>query len=131
MSRAGRSGSCHHPAAGGCVFASSLAHRQHQPARSEVAFLETERKIQSLAMSDMLTGLANRVSLRHALQVAIDRAGLNHSKLALLMIDLDRFKPINDRHGHMIGDLVLRQVAERISANLAVGDLRARYGGDE
>ena len=88
--------------------------------RSEVAFLDTERKIQSLAMSDMLTGLANRVSLRHALQMAIERSGANRSKLALLMIDLDRFKPINDRHGHMIGDLVLRQVAERISANLAV-----------
>ena len=99
--------------------------------RSEGAFLETERRIQALAMSDMLTGLANRVSLRHALEVAIERAESSGTKLALLMIDLDRFKPINDRHGHLIGDLVLKEVAQRMAGVLSAGELRARFGGDE
>ncbi len=99
--------------------------------RSANAFLATEEQINHLALNDMLTGLANRVSMRHALHVAIERANLNGSKLALLMIDLDRFKPINDRHGHLIGDLVLKEVALRIAKVLREGELRARYGGDE
>jgi diguanylate cyclase (GGDEF)-like protein len=99
--------------------------------RSEGAFLESERRIQALAMSVMLTGLANRVSLRHALDIAIDQANLNRTKVALLMIDLDRFKPINDRHGHLIGDLVLKEVAQRMAGLLRAGELRARFGGDE
>jgi diguanylate cyclase (GGDEF)-like protein len=99
--------------------------------RSEVAFLEAERKIQRLAMSDTLTGLANRVAMRHALHAAIERADLNRSKLAILMIDLDRFKPVNDRHGHLIGDMVLKEVAGRIASTLRDVDIRARYGGDE
>lgn len=99
--------------------------------RSEAAFLATERKIQNLAMTDVLTGLANRTALRHAIDLAIQRADTSNSKLALLLIDLDRFKPINDRHGHLIGDLVLKEVARRMSALTAATDLRARYGGDE
>ena len=82
-------------------------------------------------MNDILTGLANRVSLREALHAAIGRADRNRSKLAVMMIDLDRFKPINDRHGHLIGDLVLKAVASRMSRVLRRGEMRARYGGDE
>ena len=100
-------------------------------ARAENALLEAERKIQALAMNDLLTGLANRASLREALQAAIGRADRGGTKLALLMIDLDRFKPINDRHGHLIGDLVLKAVAHRMSRVLRRGEIRARYGGDE
>ena len=83
--------------------------------------LEAERKIQTLAMSDLLTGLANRHSLRQALHAAIVRAKRHQTKLAILMIDLDRFKPINDRHGHLIGDLVLKAVAERMANALGQG----------
>jgi diguanylate cyclase (GGDEF)-like protein len=100
-------------------------------AKSERALFEAERKIQTLAMNDLLTGLANRVSLREALHAAIGRANRNRGKLALLMIDLDRFKPVNDRHGHLIGDLVLKAVAHRMSRVLRRGEIRARYGGDE
>lgn len=99
--------------------------------KSEGAMLEAERKIQTLAMNDLLTGLANRHSLRQTLHTAIDRAKQHQTKLAILMIDLDRFKPINDRHGHLIGDLVLKEVADRIAAALRQEGLRARYGGDE
>ncbi len=99
--------------------------------RSEAALFEAERKIQTLAMNDLLTGLANRASLREGLHAALGRSDRNHTKLALLMIDLDRFKPINDRHGHMIGDLVLKGVAHRMARVLRRGEIRARYGGDE
>ena len=99
--------------------------------KSETAMLEAERKIQTLAMNDLLTGLANRHSLRQALHAAITRAKRHQTKLAILMIDLDRFKPINDRYGHLIGDLVLKAVAERMADALGQEGLRARYGGDE
>jgi len=100
-------------------------------ADSETALLEAEQKIQTLATNDILTGLANRSSLREGLDAAIGRADRGGTKLALLMIDLDRFKPINDRHGHLIGDLVLKTVAQRMSRILRRGEIRARYGGDE
>ena len=99
--------------------------------KSETAMLKAEQKIQTLAMNDLLTGLANRLSFREALHVAIARANQNGSKLSLLMIDLDKFKPINDRHGHLIGDLVLKTVAHRIERVMQAEGLRARFGGDE
>jgi len=99
--------------------------------KSEAAFLETEDRIQRLAMNDILTGLANRSFFRHALQTAIERATGSRSKLAVLVIDLDRFKPINDKHGHLVGDLVLQTVAARLLSAMREGDLCARYGGDE
>ncbi len=100
-------------------------------ARSEEALFEAEKQIQSLAMNDLLTGLANRASLRESLNAALARADRGQTKLAVLMIDLDRFKPVNDRHGHMIGDLVLKTVARRMARVLRRGEIRARYGGDE
>ncbi len=99
--------------------------------RSETALFEAERKIETLAANDLLTGLANRVSFRESLNSAIGRAERGNTRLALLMIDLDRFKPVNDRHGHLIGDLVLKTVAQRMSRVLRQGEIRARYGGDE
>ncbi len=99
--------------------------------RSEAALFEAEQKIQTLAMNDLLTGLANRASLREALHAALGRSDRNRSKLAVLIIDLDRFKPINDRYGHLVGDLVLKAVAHRMSRVLRRGEIRARYGGDE
>ena len=62
---------------------------------------------------------------------AMARAERDGHRLAVLMIDLDRFKPVNDRHGHMVGDLVLKEVSHRLSRCLRGGELRARYGGDE
>lgn len=100
-------------------------------ASSELAFLDAEQKIRSLALHDPLTGLANRASLREALQAAIARAERRKSGLSVLMIDLDRFKPVNDRLGHLEGDLVLKEVAQRLTSTLRQGEIRARYGGDE
>ncbi len=99
--------------------------------KSETTFLETEGQIRRLAMSDLLTGLANRTFMRHALQTAMERAANRKTKLAVLMIDLDRFKPINDKHGHLVGDLVLKTAATRLAGAMREGDLCSRYGGDE
>jgi len=95
--------------------------------RSRGYFLDAQR----VASNDMLTGVANRVSLRDALSAELARADKQGLGLALLMIDLDRFKPVNDKLGHPVGDLVLKEVALRMSRVLRHGELLARYGGDE
>ncbi len=96
----------------------------------------TERKhredlIRHLAFFDALTELPNRRFLLDRLQEAIARARRDHSRIALLFIDLDRFKPINDELGHEVGDWLLRAVARRIESCLREYDTAARLGGDE
>ena len=98
---------------------------------SRTHFLDAEDRIQRLASSDLLTGLANRTALHDEMATAMARAERDRHRLAVLMIDLDRFKPVNDRYGHMIGDLVLKEVAHRLRRCLRSGELQARYGGDE
>ena len=87
--------------------------------------------MQRLAASDLLTGLPNRAALYDAMATAMARAEMHGHQFTLLMIDLDRFKPVNDRHGHMVGDLVLKEVARRLAGCLRGGELQARFGGDE
>ena len=99
--------------------------------RSRAFFLDIEARIQRLASSDLLTGLANRAALHDAMATAMARAQRKGHRLVVLMIDLDGFKPVNDRHGHMIGDLVLKEVAHRLKRCVRGGELLARYGGDE
>lgn len=99
--------------------------------RSREFLLEAEDRMQRLASSDLLTGLFNRAALHDAMAAAMARADRDGRGLAVLMIDLDRFKPINDRFGHMIGDRVLKVVAQRLKLCLRGGELQARYGGDE
>ena len=103
----------------------------HRLESSRSHFLDAEDRIQRLASSDLLTGLANRAALHDAMATAMARAERDGHRLAVLMIDLDRFKPVNDRHGHMVGDLVLKEVAHRLRRCLRGGELQARYGGDE
>ncbi len=98
---------------------------------SRGSLLEAEVRVQRLAASDLLTGLDNRAALHDAMQTRLARAAKHHQELAVLMVDLDRFKPVNDRNGHMVGDLVLKEVAVRLGRCLRQSDLRARYGGDE
>jgi len=93
--------------------------------------MDAEVRIQRLASSDLLTGLDNRAGLHDAMHARMARASQHGERLAVLMVDLDRFKPINDRNGHMVGDLVLKEVARRLGLCLRQSDLRARYGGDE
>ena len=100
-------------------------------AEAESLHAEAEDKIKRLAMNDVLTGLSNRLAFRNGLKAAIGHAAGSKTKLAVMMIDLDRFKPINDRYGHLIGDLVLKEVAARLKSVGRLGDIRARFGGDE
>ncbi|HEX6296960.1 MAG TPA: sensor domain-containing diguanylate cyclase [Burkholderiales bacterium] len=88
-------------------------------------------RIASLAYSDVLTGLANRVSLEPALEQAVERARRHNSKLAGVFIDLDGFKAVNDQHGHAAGDAFLVEVSRRLRRSLRASDLIARLGGDE
>ena len=84
-----------------------------------------------LATHDALTGLPNRRLLADRFQQALSRADRQRSKLAVLAIDMDGFKSVNDRFGHSVGDLVLKTTADRLAARLRTSDTVSRTGGDE
>ena len=88
-------------------------------------------ELQKLAQFDELTGLPNRGLFTEQLARAIGRSQRKTAPLAVLFIDLDRFKSVNDTLGHDIGDELLRQVAGRLRKNLRIGDISGRWGGDE
>ncbi|MGQ0620228.1 MAG: two-component system response regulator [Panacagrimonas sp.] len=90
-----------------------------------------QESLRRLAHYDPLTGLANRMLMQDRLTHAINRARRLNCRVAVLFIDLDHFKRINDTRGHAAGDLVLREVAVRLQANLRCDDTVARLGGDE
>jgi diguanylate cyclase (GGDEF)-like protein/PAS domain S-box-containing protein len=90
-----------------------------------------EDEMQRLAHHDLLTGLPNRVLLEDRLQQTLASAQREHSRFALLFIDLDEFKPVNDNYGHAIGDEVLKGAARRIMECMRASDTAARVGGDE
>jgi diguanylate cyclase (GGDEF)-like protein/PAS domain S-box-containing protein len=83
------------------------------------------------ASHDSLTGLLNRRDLERRLQSALENAAIDRSTLAVVMIDLDGFKKINDRFGHVAGDELLRHVSATLKASLRTGDVVGRFGGDE
>ena len=95
------------------------------------ARIEAEEALARQATCDSLTGLANRAHLFTQLQGALDTAAAGGRAVALLFIDLDGFKAVNDTHGHAAGDSVLVQVAQRLRATLRESDLICRNGGDE
>lgn len=88
-------------------------------------------RLEQLALHDSLTGLANRTLLQDRLQLALQRASREQRPLALLYLDLDRFKQVNDAVGHQSGDLLLQQTAQRIVRAVRQTDTVARFGGDE
>ncbi len=89
------------------------------------------KQIQHLAHHDALTGLPNRVLLRDRLQQALAQSQRHGQCVAVLFIDLDHFKHVNDAHGHHVGDLLLQQAARRIELALRSSDTVSRQGGDE
>ena len=92
---------------------------------------ESQEKLDHLAHHDPLTALPNRLLFHDRLHHAIQRVTRGNEQLALLFIDLDRFKNVNDTLGHHIGDELLQQVAKALSSKLRDGDTLARLGGDE
>jgi two-component system cell cycle response regulator len=83
------------------------------------------------AMHDSLTGLLNRSAFFEAFDREVLRARRRRTPLAVIMADLDHFKAINDQHGHLVGDIVLRETADRLRASLRGVDVIGRYGGEE
>ena len=93
--------------------------------------VDAQEKLEAMATHDALTGLPNRVLLHLHLAETIDRARHRQRKLAVLFIDLDRFKNVNDSLGHRMGDELLRMIGRRLGMALRKGDFLARLGGDE
>lgn len=96
-----------------------------------IARRETERRLQFVVSHDPLTGLPNRAIFGQRLGQALAQAARYDHKAAVLFIDLDRFKVVNDTMGHEAGDRLLREVAERLRDSLREGDTVGRHGGDE
>ena len=92
---------------------------------------ETTRRLEHSAHHDVLTGLPNRSLLDDRIRQSLAFAARHDKMIALLFMDLDGFKPINDRHGHAAGDLLLRSVADRLRASVRDCDTVSRLGGDE
>jgi diguanylate cyclase (GGDEF)-like protein len=90
-----------------------------------------EAQVLHQALHDALTGLPNRRLLHLQLDKALANCARNQRQGALMYIDLDEFKAINDTHGHEVGDMLLKQVADRLLQSIRLGDTAARLGGDE
>jgi diguanylate cyclase (GGDEF)-like protein len=97
----------------------------------EKSLRKANADLQKIAYSDALTKLPNRLVFEDKLAAAVSRVDLERTRVAVLFIDLDGFKPINDSFGHSSGDAVLRQVGERLRALSRSNDTMARVGGDE
>jgi diguanylate cyclase (GGDEF)-like protein len=95
------------------------------------ALRTSEERLRHLSEHDALTNLPNRILLNDRLSMAIERAAKSHKCMGLLMVDVDRFKEVNDAFGHRIGDKVLCELSKRISHAVRLTDTVARIGGDE
>lgn len=121
---------------------STLVLISHRNDKGEMEFFSTiardirseraaEEKVQYLAYYDPLTGLPNRNELLKRLEMEVSRVNRRLVYSALLFVDLDNFKNINDSLGHPVGDKVLKEIAQRLSSHVRAGDTVARLGGDE
>lgn len=113
------------------VIAHRVAERTSELEKTIEFLLERQRQLEVHAHYDSLTGLANRKLLEDRFQCAVERAKRSGDSFALLMIDLDGFKAVNDTHGHLAGDQVLVTVAQRLVSSSRNCDTAARIGGDE
>ena len=108
-----------------------LAHALAGQANQALQRILLQEQLRFQAMHDQLTGLANRQLLQYRLTQAVNRAHRQGHPMAVIFMDLDGFKPINDALGHLLGDAVLEQVSARLTAAVRAQDTAARFGGDE
>ena len=99
--------------------------------KSQTELAKSEARYKQLATKDILTGILNRYAFQEELKCLVSTAQRTDTKFALLFLDLDHFKEVNDTYGHDIGDQLLQEVVKRVLPNIRVGDLFARLGGDE
>jgi diguanylate cyclase (GGDEF)-like protein len=112
-------------------FVSSQVASAVERQRAQLARLQQSERIQRLAFYDALTGLPNRALFHDRLRHALGSAERTNRNVALLFLDLDRFKEINDSLGHALGDMALQEVARRLQATTRQEETLARLGGDE
>lgn len=108
-----------------------LAYRERCITHYNSKLKELNRELEQLSKLDSLTGIANRYLLTKTLTKEIARAQRYHSKLSIIMIDVDHFKSINDNFGHSTGDNILHTVAGLMSATIRTNDMVGRWGGEE
>lgn len=116
-----------------CMQAASKTLQEELSKTNEdlVQFRTEFKRVRRESLIDPLTGIKNRRAFDYALDELREQAVNSNEPMCLLMVDIDHFKKVNDRHGHVIGDAVLKWVAEIIDHNVRGGDLLARYGGEE
>jgi diguanylate cyclase (GGDEF)-like protein/PAS domain S-box-containing protein len=123
-----------------CLFRRGRAFDDHtrgihaalaRQAAQVLARIRLQRELEQLALHDQLTKLANRTLIENTIQFALDRAATKRRPIALIFVDLDGFKTINDKLGHMAGDAVLQEVAARLRGAVRHDDIVGRLGGDE
>jgi len=113
------------------VYTGRLRQREQELAHEVAALKAAEKRLLHLGLYDTLTDLPNRRLLLEQTQHALARVARSGTQLALVFLDLDHFKEINDSRGHEVGDELLQEVARRLRATVRGGDLVARLGGDE
>ncbi|MEP7083615.1 MAG: EAL domain-containing protein [Betaproteobacteria bacterium] len=121
-----------------CEWHNSVLRDEHGAILSILSFaqdvsdrIDAQEKLEAMATHDALTGLPNRVLLHQQLAETLERARPDQLHVAVLFIDLDRFKNVNDSLGHRMGDELLRMIGRRLGMALRKGDFLARLGGDE
>ncbi|MEX2236929.1 MAG: GGDEF domain-containing protein [Dehalococcoidia bacterium] len=108
-----------------------LKRRERELRRAHAALATANEMLAEQASHDGLTGLHNRRHFFHVLQAEFERARRHRRPLSVLMLDIDNFKSVNDKHGHLQGDHVLAELGKVFSSGLRQSDVVARYGGDE
>ncbi len=108
-----------------------LAAKTNELAKANDSLLQANALLERISTVDFLTGLYNHRYFHDRFETEFSRAMRYKSMLSLIMIDVDYFKSINDRYGHAVGDMVLKDVAARIRENTRCSDMVSRYGGDE
>ncbi len=112
-----------------CFIYLLFAYRRVQQAN--VLYLRSQQQLQHDALHDVLTGLPNRLQLSSRLKLGLAQMQRNNNQIAVMFIDLDGFKAVNDQFGHDCGDKVLKQIAQRLRQNFRDSDTICRLGGDE